>query len=238
LELFEIGVDFSNSPCFNRCHPKYGNEVMPMPKDDSRLLGYVRVSTGHQNTDRQEEALLKEGVAKRDIYIDKQSGKDFSRPEYQKLKGQLVAGDTVVILDLDRLGRNYTEMSAEWYDIVKTRNCNIKIINFPLLNTASEKGGLEGQLVADIVFNLLSYVAQRERDHLLERQREGIEVAKKKGTKFGRPKIERPDNFTAVYARVQRHEITAREAMKQLGLKPNSYYRFVSEEMESTETQD
>lgn len=209
-----------------------------MVANNSRVLGYVRVSTGHQNTDRQREALLKEGVAPRDIFTDMQSGKDFSRPQYQKLKEQLVAGDTVVILDLDRLGRSYSEMSKEWFDIVTTRKCNIKIINFPLLNTVSEKAGLEGQLIADIVFRLLSYVAQREREHTLERQREGIEAARKKGTKFGRPKIERPDDFTAVYAKVQKHEITAREAMRQLDLKPNSYYRFASEERESGGTQD
>lgn len=209
-----------------------------MESDNSRLLGYVRVSTGHQNTDRQREALLKAGVAPRDIFTDKQSGKDFSRPQYQKLKEQLVAGDTVVILDLDRLGRSYSEMSEEWFDIVKTRKCNIKIINFPLLNTASEKAGLEGRLIADIVFNLLSYVAERERKHSLERQREGIEAAKRRGVKFGRPKVEKPTDFPDVYAKVQRHEITAREAMKQLNLKSNSYYRFASEERENGGTQD
>lgn len=208
-----------------------------MESDNSRVLGYVRVSTGHQNTDRQQEALLKAGVAPRDIFTDKQSGKDFSRPQYQKLKEQLVAGDTVVILDLDRLGRSYSEMSEEWFDIVKTRRCNIKIINFPLLNTASEKAGLEGRLIADIVFNLLSYVAERERKHSLERQRAGIEAAKRRGVKFGRPKVEKPTDFPAVYAKVQKHEITAREAMKQLNLKPNSYYRFASEERESNGTQ-
>lgn len=209
-----------------------------MESDNSRVLGYVRVSTGHQNTDRQREALLKAGVAPRDIFTDKQSGKDFSRPQYQKLKEQLVAGDTVVVLDLDRLGRNYREMSLEWFDITKTRNCNIKIINFPLLDTTSEKAGLAGQVVANIVFELLSYVAEQERIHLLERQREGIEAAKRRGVKFGRPKIEKPTDFPEVYAKVQRHEITAREAMKQLNLKPNSYYRFASEERESVGTQD
>ena len=209
-----------------------------MESDNSRVLGYVRVSTGHQNTDRQREALLKAGVASRDIFTDKQSGKDFSRPQYQKLKEQLVAGDTVVVLDLDRLGRNYREMSLEWFDITKTRNCNIKIINFPLLDTTSEKAGLAGQVVANIVFELLSYVAEQERIHLLERQREGIEAAKKRGVKFGRPKVEKPTDFPEVYARVQRHEITAREAMKQLNLKPNSYYRFASEERENGGKQD
>lgn len=209
-----------------------------MESDNSRVLGYVRVSTGHQKTDRQREALLKAGVASRDIFTDKQSGKDFSRPQYQKLKEQLVAGDTVVVLDLDRLGRNYHEMSMEWFDITKTRNCNIKIINFPLLDTTSEKAGLAGQVTANIVFELLSYVAEQERIHLLERQREGIEAAKRRGVKFGRPKVEKPTDFPEVYAKVQRHEITAREAMRQLSLKPNSYYRFASEERENGGTQD
>lgn len=208
-----------------------------MDAENPRKLGYVRVSTGHQNTDRQREALLKEGVVPRDIFTDIQSGKDFSRPQYQRMKEQLVAGDTVVILDLDRLGRNYEEMSMEWLDIVKTRKCNIEIINLPVLNTDSKETGLAGRVIADIVFGLLSYVAQQERDHLLRRQREGIEIAKKNGTKFGRPKIEKPSNFTEVYARVQRHEITAREAMAQLGLKPNSYYRFAAE-IKANSTQD
>lgn len=209
-----------------------------MESDNSRVLGYVRVSTGHQNTDRQREALLKAGVAPRDIFTDKQSGKDFSRPQYQKLKEQLVAGDTVVILDLDRLGRNYDEMSIEWFDIVKTRKCNIKIINFPLLDTTSEKVGLAGHVIADVVFQLLSYAAEQERIHLLERQREGIKAAKKNGVKFGRPTVKKPTNFPEVYAKVQRHEITAREAMRQLNLKPNSYYRFASEERENGGAQD
>ena len=150
----------------------------------------------------------------------------------------MVAGDTVVVLDLDRLGRNYDEMAMEWNDLTKNRQCNVEVINFPLLSTTDKRAQLESRLFADMVFALLSYVAQREREHLLERQREGIEVAKKNGVKFGRPKIERPDNFTAVYAKVQRHEITAREAMRQLNLKPNSYYRFASEERESGGTQD
>lgn len=209
-----------------------------MDAESPRKLGYVRVSTAHQNTDRQREALIKEGVAPRDIFTDTQSGKDFSRPQYQRMKEQLVAGDTVVVLDLDRLGRNYEEMSMEWLDIVKSRKCNIKIINLPVLNTDNKETGLAGQFIADTVFGLLSYVAQQERDHLLRRQREGIEIAKKNGVKFGRPKIERPSNFTTVYARVQRHEITAREAMRQLELKPNTYYRFAAEESEHCITQE
>lgn len=209
-----------------------------MESDNSRVLGYVRVSTGHQKTDRQREALLKAGVASRDIFTDKQSGKDFSRPQYQKLKEQLVAGDTVVILDLDRLGRNYDEMASEWNDLTKNRQCNIGVINFPLLSTTNKSKQLETRLMADVIFALLSYVAEREHSNLLERQREGIEVARKNGVKFGRPKVEKPTDFPEVYAKVQRHEITAREAMKQLNLKPNSYYRFASEERESGGTQD
>lgn len=140
-----------------------------MESDNSRVLGYVRVSTGHQNTDRQREALLKAGVASRDIFTDKQSGKDFSRPQYQKLKEQLVAGDTVVILDLDRLGRNYDEMASEWNDLTKNRQCNIEVINFPLLSTTNKSKQLETRLMADVIFALLSYVAEREHNNLLER---------------------------------------------------------------------
>lgn len=209
-----------------------------MQTDNPRLLGYARVSTAHQNTDRQIAALLQYGVNRRDIYTDYMSGKTFDRPKYLAMKGQLVAGDTVVILELDRLGRNYDEMAMEWNDLTKNRQCNVEVINFPLLSTTNKGARLESRLFADVIFALLSYVAQREREHLLERQREGIEVAKKNGVKFGRPKVEKPTDFPEVYAKVQRHEITAREAIKQLNLKPNSYYRFASEERENGGTQD
>jgi len=211
---------------------KYGNGVVEMQADTPRRIGYARVSTAHQNTDRQITALLEHGVNKRDIYTDHMSGRNFDRPQYLAMKEHLAAGDTLVIVDLDRLGRNYEDMAIEWNDLTKNRQCNVEVINFPLLSMTNKSEQLETRLIADVIFALLSYVAQREREHLLERQREGIEVAKKNGVKFGRPMVERPTEFTSVYAQVLRHEITNRRAMELLGLKPNVYYRFANEEKE------
>ncbi len=209
-----------------------------MQTDTPRRIGYARVSTVHQNTDRQIAALLEHGVNKRDIYTDHMSGRNFDRPQYLAMKEHLAVGDTLVIVDLDRLGRNYEEMATEWNDLTKNRQCNVEVINFPLLSMTNKSKQLETRLIADVIFALLSYVAQREREHLLERQREGIEVAKKNGVKFGRPKIQCPTNFAEVYGMVQRHEISNRKAMELLGLKPNSYYRFVAGAKQSGETQD
>lgn len=196
---------------------------------EKRKFGYIRVSSKTQNEARQIDALLNEGVLERDIFIDKQSGKDFSRPAYQNMIQSLQQGDEVVILDLDRLGRNYSEMAKEWNYITEEKECDIKVINYPLLNTAQEEKTLDRCFIAKLTFSILSYVAEKEREEIKRRQREGIESAKAKGVKFGRTKIPKPEGFDETYRKVLRREITNRQAMRELDLKPNTYYAFVKE---------
>lgn len=199
-----------------------------MSKDtEKRTFGYIRVSSKTQNEARQQDALIKEGVLPRDIFLDKQSGKDFSRPAYQRMIQSLQTGDEVVILDLDRLGRNYSEMAKEWNHITNELNCDIRVINYPLLSTSQEEKSLDKRFIANLTFQILSYVAEKEREEIKNRQKEGIESAKIKGVKFGRSKIPKPEKFEETYQKVLRKEITNRQAMEVLGLKPNTYYSFV-----------
>ena len=196
---------------------------------EKRTFGYIRVSSQTQSEARQKDALTKEGVLPRDIFIDKQSGKDFSRPGYQRMIQSLQSGDEVVILDLDRLARNYSEMAKEWNHITNELNCDIRVINYPLLSTTQEEKSLDRRFIANLTFQILSYVAEKEKDAIRNRQKEGIESAKMRGVKFGRNKISRPDGFYETYQRVLSREITNRQAMEELGLKPNTYYSFVKE---------
>lgn len=157
-------------------------------------VGYVRVSTIDQNEARQIEAMKADGVEK--IYQDKQSGKDFNRPEYQRMISELQEGDTLVIHSIDRLGRNYDEILEQWRIITKEIKANVIVQDMPLLNTEQTKD-LTGTLIADIVLQLLSYVAQKERENIRQRQREGIEIAKREGRykNCGRKKKDVPDDF-------------------------------------------
>ncbi len=199
--------------------------------NEKRSYGYARVSSSSQNERRQVDALLAYGIQKRDIFIDRCSGKDFARPEYLKMKSLLCEGDEVVILDLDRLGRTYDQMAEEWRELTKALKCDISILNCPILSTKGQgENSLDTRLIADVTFSLLSYVAARERESIRERQREGIESAKRQGVSFGRPRIAKPDNFSEVYQRVKNREITNVKAMEILGLKSNCYYAFVREE--------
>lgn len=196
---------------------------------EKRRFGYIRVSSKTQNEGRQRDALLSEGILERDIFIDKQSGKDFSRPAYQQMIQSLQPGDEIVILDLDRLGRSYSEMAKEWNYITEERECDIRVINYPLLNTAQEEKTLDRRFIAKLTFEILSYVGEKEKSEIQRRQREGIESAKAKGVKFGRTKIPKPEKFDEIYQRVLRREITNKEAMSLLCLKVNTYYAFVKE---------
>ncbi|MBO5621080.1 MAG: recombinase family protein [Butyrivibrio sp.] len=198
---------------------------------EKRRYGYIRVSSNYQNEARQRDAILKEGVLERDLFIDKKSGRDFKdRPELERLKASLVPGDEVVILDLDRLGRNYGEMASVWDDITHNKGCDIIVINYPLLSTVQEEKNLDRRFLADMIFSLLSYVAEKEREEIKARQREGIASAKAEGKRFGRPPIEKPNNFSEIYSRVWNHEITNRQAMEIMNLKESTYYKFASEE--------
>ena len=192
--------------------------------DNKKTFGYCRVSSQEQNEDRQLESMLNLGINERDIFIDKCSGKNFDRPQYNALKLQLREGDILVIKSIDRLGRNYKQICEEWRDITKDIKANIKVIDMPILDT-TKKDGLISEVISDIVLQLLSYVAEQERAFIKQRQAEGIKIAKEKGKHLGKPPIQYPDNWIDVYKIWKQGEITAREAMKRTNLKPTSFYK-------------
>ena len=179
------------------------------------LYGYVRVSTKEQNEARQMIAMQEFGIEEKHIFLDKQSGKDFNRPKYQKLIRKLKKGDTLVIKSIDRLGRNYDEIIEQWRIITKDKQAAIVVLDMPLLDTRQGRD-LTGTLIADIVLQLLSYVAQTEREFIRKRQAEGIAAAKAKGVKFGVKPKEKPQGFDVYYEQWQRGEISARAAAKAL----------------------
>ena len=184
---------------------------------ENTTYGYVRVSTKDQNEARQIMAMREFGVNEKSIFLDKQSGKDFNRPQYRKLLRKLKKGDTLVIKSIDRLGRNYDEILEQWRIISKEKEVSIVVLDMPLLDTRQGRD-LTGTLIADIVLQLLSYVAQTEREFIHQRQAEGIAAAKAKGVKFGaRPKA-RPFDYPEKLEKWQRGEISAREAARQLGI--------------------
>lgn len=191
--------------------------------------GYVRVSTREQNEQRQVVALKEYGISEKRIYMDKQSGKDFERPNYKKLIRKIKSGDTLVIKSIDRLGRNYDEILEQWRIITKEKQAAIVVLDMPLLNTAQSKD-LTGTLIADIVLQLLSYVAQTEREFIRQRQAEGIAAAKARGVKFGRQAMERPSGYEAIKDQWQRSELSARAAAKQLGITHGTFLRWAREE--------
>ena len=156
--------------------------------------GYIRVSTKEQNEERQVIALAEWGIPPKRIYLDKQSGKDFDRPQYQRLVRKLKAGDTLVVKSIDRLGRNYDEILEQWRVITKEKRVDIVVLDMPLLDTRQGRD-LTGTLIADIVLQLLSYVAETEREFIRQRQAEGIAVAKKNGVRFGPKPMEKPEHF-------------------------------------------
>ncbi len=196
----------------------------------SRIFGYARVSSKDQNEARQLKSFKDFGIEDRDIYIDKKSGKDFDREQYKLLKNILREDDLLVIQSIDRLGRNYEMIVNEWKDITKNIKADIFVLDMPLLDTRQKKD-LLGTFINDLILGLLSYVAQTEREKIKTRQREGIDIALKHGTKtgkpFGRPKISKPDNFNEVIDLWNNKQITARKAMKLLNLKPNTFYNFI-----------
>ena len=195
-----------------------------MPKSNTKTFAYCRVSSTDQNEDRQVEAMLELGINERDIFVDKCSGKNFDRPQYQALKLQLREGDLLVIKSIDRLGRNYKQICEEWREIVRDIKANIKVVDMPILDT-TRTDGLIGEVISDIVLQLLGYVAEQERAFIKQRQAEGIKLAKEKGKRLGKPPIQYPDNWQDIYQIWKSGSITAREAMKKLNLKPTSFYK-------------
>ena len=192
-----------------------------------QTYGYIRVSTREQNEARQLDALYKAGVEEKKIYMDKQSGKDFDRKGYQRLLHRLRPGDTLFVKSIDRLGRNYNEILEQWRLITKEKNAAIVVLDMPLLDTRQDRD-LTGTLIADIVLQLLSYVAQTEREFIRQRQREGIAAAKARGVRFGREKKPIPDTFPPLWEKFRRGEITARAAAAELGVVHSTFLKWGS----------
>lgn len=189
--------------------------------------GYVRVSSKDQNEARQMLAMRDFGIKPKNIFSEKRSGKDFDRPQYRKLMRKLKAGDTLVIKSIDRLGRNYDEILEQWRTITRDKQVAVVVLDMPLLDTRRGKD-LTGTLIADIVLQLLSYVAQTERDFIRRRQAEGIAIAKANGVRFGPKPMEKPKNFERCRAAWERKEISAREAARQLGVSHKTFLRWIN----------
>ena len=190
------------------------------------IYGYVRVSTETQNTARQLEEMFKQNIPIKNIYIDKQSGKDFNRTNYQKLKSKLKKNDLLIIKSIDRLGRNYNMIIDEWSDITKRIEANIFVIDFPLLDTRSDSNSLIGKFISDIVLQVLSFVAENERINIKQRQAEGIRIAKQKGIHLGRPKYKLPDNFKEIIQKYKNKEITNIEAINILNMNKSTFFKY------------
>lgn len=187
------------------------------------IYGYVRVSTKEQNEDRQMIAMREFGVER--TFTDKQSGKDFNRPAYQKLIRKIKAGDVIVVQSLDRFGRNYDEIIEQWKLITKDKTADIVVLDMPLLDTRTDKN-LTGRLIADIVLQLLAYVAQTEREFIRKRQREGIDAALARGVRFGRERKEIPEEFHEYGKKYGQGEGACRDYAEQLGVCPNTFLRW------------
>ena len=194
----------------------------------AQIYGYVRVSSIDQNEERQIVELSKRNVLSRNIYIDKQSGKSFERPQYKKLIKKLKHGDLLYILSIDRLGRNYLEIQEQWRMLTKEKGVDICVIDMPLLDTRNGKD-LMGTFIADLVLQILSFVAQNERENIRKRQAQGIAVAKAKGIKFGRPEIALPENFGELVHDWEKKKITLPEVLELCKMSKATFYRKLRE---------
>jgi len=191
--------------------------------------GYVRVSSVNQNEDRQIDAMNKLNIPLERIFMDKQSGKDFNRPAYKSLMDELRSGDLLYIKSIDRLGRNYEEIQSQWRILTKERRVDIAVIDMPLLDTRNGRD-LVGTFLADIVLQILSFVAQNERENIRQRQAEGIKAARARGTHLGRPVKKPPDNFNELANLWVRRKLTTKELIRQTGFKESTLYRRLREQ--------
>lgn len=191
--------------------------------------GYVRVSTAQQHIDRQIEALLEMGINRNYIFVDYESRKDFNRKNYKKLVRKLKKDDLVIIKSIDRLGRNYNMIIDEWRLITKEKEADIMVIDMPLLDTRIKGKNLVGKLISDIVLQVLSFVAQNERETMRIRQAEGIKTAKARGVKFGRPRINLPNDFKIVAKQYLKKEITNKRACEILDMTRGTFFRYLKE---------
>lgn len=197
-----------------------------------KTYGYIRVSTKEQNPERQFFAMQEQKIAKERIYLDKQSGQDFVRPEYRKLLRKLKKGDVLVIKSIDRLGRNYGEILEQWRKITKEIGADIQVIDMPLLNTNYRHEDLTGIFISELVLQILAYVAETERAFIKQRQAEGITVAKQKGVRFGCPRVDMPDGFDTYYRMWSEGKISLRKAAEELGMSYCTFWRRCKERRE------
>ena len=207
------------------CGRNGGNKI------EQKIYGYIRVSTREQNEDRQVIALREVGVPEKNVYIDKQSGKDFERPQYKKLLRKMKRDYLLCIKSIDRLGRNYAEILEQWRALTKQKGIDIVVLDMPLLDTRRGKD-LMGTFLSDIVLQVLSFVAENERVNIRQRQAEGIAAAKARGVRFGRPPAPLPENFHGVYQRWRAGKITGVTAAKECGM-PLSSFRYRAEVYEN-----
>lgn len=196
-----------------------------MGEASAKIYGYIRVSSREQNEERQRLAMREFGVPEGNLYMDKQSGKDFERPGYRRLIRKLKPGDTLVIKSIDRLGRNYDEILEQWRTITREKCAAVVVLDMPLLDTRQGRD-LTGTLIADIVLQLLSYVAQTEREFIRQRQAEGIAAAKARGVHMGRRAKEIPEEFPLAYNRWRSGELSARSAAHMLGVSPHTFKKW------------
>lgn len=187
------------------------------------IYGYIRVSTWEQNEDRQRLALAALPVPEENIYMDKQSGKDFERPQYRRLVRRLRRDDLLYVKSIDRLGRNYSEILEQWRMLTKEKGVDIAVLDMPLLDTRRGKD-LMGTFLSDIVLQVLSFVAENERDNIRQRQAEGIAAAKARGVRFGRPPLPLPDNFHMLHQAWRGQKITLRQAARACGMPTGTFY--------------
>jgi len=189
------------------------------------VYGYIRVSSKEQHTDRQQIALLQYGISEKNLFSDRQSGKDFDRPQYKRLLRKLKPYDCIVVTSLDRLGRNYVEIQEQWNIITRKKKADIVVLDMPLLNTRKGHNNLTGRFLADIVLQILSYVAETERHNIRTRQAEGIAAAKARGVKLGRPEKFLPDGFPQVASLIREGKLSYREAARQLQVNHSWLYK-------------
>ena len=211
---------------------KYGGEIILKDNNkispETNVYGYVRVSSTDQNADRQMLEMQHLKVKKRNVFMDKQSGKDFNRPNYQLLLSKLKKGDLLYVKSIDRLGRNYKEILEEWRLLTKEMEVDVVVIDMPLLDTRVYKD-LMGTFIADLVLQVLSFVAENERENIRKRQKEGIKAAKLKGVMFGRPMIKVPDIFGSLVKQWERGQIRAEDEAKECDMSIATFYRRLRE---------
>lgn len=203
-------------------------QITEEDRNMGRVYGYVRVSSMDQNEDRQLIALEEREVPWENIFVDKQSGSDFERPQYKKLVEELREGDLLYVLSIDRLGRDYEEIQRQWRILTKEIGVDICVIDMPLLDTRNGKD-LMGTFIADLVLQILSFVAESERLNIRKRQAEGIAAAKRKGVAFGRPPLKEPDNFSQIVSSWEKRSISFEEVLELSGMSRATFYRRVRE---------